>query len=33
MSVKKCFKRKDLLKLANSLRIVLVEGREDGGMY
>ena len=33
MSLKKCFKRKDLLKLENYLRMVLMEGREDGGMY
>ena len=33
MSLKKCFKRKARLKLENSLRIVLVEGREDGGTY
>ena len=33
MSLKKCFKRKARLKLENSLRIVLAEGREDGGMY
>ena len=32
-SLKKCFNLRDLLRLENSLRIIVREGGEDGGMY